>query len=91
MADSLLGKTIGNYQIVERIGRGGTAVVYKGIQSNLKREVAIKVLYAEMVQNEVVLERFRRESVSIAKLSHPNIITVYDFFKERGASGSRPL
>lgn len=84
MSDTLVGQWIGNYQILERLGRGGTAVVYRGTQRNLKRDVAIKVLYREFLGNEVVLERFRRESLAIAQLNHPNIITVYDYIEQEG-------
>ena len=84
MSDTLVGQWVGNYQILERLGRGGTAVVYRGTQRNLKRDVAIKVLYREFLGNEVVLERFRRESLAIAQLNHPNIITVYDYIEQEG-------
>ena len=79
MAD-LIGKTLGGYQIVEQIGRGGMATVYKAYQPSLDRDVAVKVLppfYAE--QDESFITRFRREARAIAKLRHPNILMVMDF------------
>ena len=76
----LIGKTLGGYQIVEQIGKGGMATVYKAYQPSLDRDVAVKVLppfYAE--QDESFITRFKREARSIAKLRHPNILMVMDF------------
>lgn len=71
-------KKIGDYEIVEEIGRGGMAVVFKGIQASLKRPVAIKVLLKEMKDEAEAVERFSQEALIIAKLSHPNIIPIID-------------
>ena len=79
MSDTLTGKTIGKYDIVERLGKGGMAEVYKGYQKNLDRYVAIKVMHAFLITEEDFLNRFRREAQAMAKLSHPNIVGVYDF------------
>jgi serine/threonine protein kinase len=76
--DGLIGQTIGPYKITERIGEGGMAVVYKGYQQSLNRYVAIKVLRSELAQDEQFVERFRREALAVAELSHPNILHVYD-------------
>jgi hypothetical protein len=76
---------IGNYRITDEIGSGGMAVVYKGVQESLKREVAIKALKTSVACDKDVVARFEREATSIASFQHENIITVYDFFKERGA------
>jgi len=75
----LEGITIGQYRLIEQVGRGGMATVYKAYQASLDRMVAVKVLPANMVQDAGFLERFRREATAIAKLRHPNILTVYDF------------
>jgi serine/threonine-protein kinase len=75
----LIGMTIGGYQIVEKIGMGGMAVVYKAYQPSLDRDVAIKILpsyYAE--QDESFITRFKREARAIARLRHPNILMVMD-------------
>lgn len=79
MSDTLTGKTIGKYDIVERLGKGGMAEVYKGYQKNLDRYVAVKVMHAFLITEEDFLNRFRREAQAMAKLSHPNIVGVYDF------------
>jgi serine/threonine-protein kinase len=76
--DELIGKTFGPYTIIEQIGEGGMAVVYKGFQESLNRHVAIKVLRGELARDQEFITRFRREALSVAKLSHPNILHVYD-------------
>ncbi len=75
-------RKIGNYELGERIGRGGTADVFKGSQPSLNRKVAIKILAPEFVADERVLERFRREKDAIAALVHPNIITIYEYIEQ---------
>ncbi|MFH0926331.1 MAG: protein kinase, partial [bacterium] len=69
---------IGEYKILGLIGKGGMALVYKGYQTSLEREVAIKVLSEELTKDKTFIERFNRESLTIAKLNHPNIIHVID-------------
>jgi hypothetical protein len=76
--DGLIGKTLGPYKVLEKIGEGGMAVVYKGYQESLGRHVAIKVLRGELAHDPEFIARFRREALSVAKLSHPNILHVYD-------------
>lgn len=66
------------YKIVELIGRGGMAVVYKAIDLKLNREVAVKVLREEYTENEQFIKKFDRESQAAAGLSHPNIVSVFD-------------
>lgn len=68
----------GRYQYQEKIGEGGMATVYKGLQKSLDRPVAIKVLDATLTDNPTIKKRFKRESLIIARLSHPNIIHVID-------------
>jgi serine/threonine protein kinase len=75
----LIGKTLGRYQIVEQIGQGGMAEVYKGYQPLLDRYVAIKVLHAFMLADPANRDRFQREARSVATLRHPNIVQVFDF------------
>jgi serine/threonine protein kinase len=74
----LIGKTVGKYRIIEQIGQGGMATVYKAFQADLDRLVAIKILAPHHALSPEFRERFFREAKSIAKLSHPNILTVYD-------------
>lgn len=81
----LIGKTLGEYQIVEQIGKGGMATIYKAYQPSLSRDVAIKVLppyYAE--QDETFLTRFKNEARAIAKLRHPNILMVMSSGEQEG-------
>jgi formylglycine-generating enzyme required for sulfatase activity len=85
MAD-LIGQTIGQYRIVERIGAGGMATVYKAHQPGLDRYVAIKVLPPFHADQPGFSERFAREARAIANLHHPNILPVHDSGQERGYS-----
>ena len=66
------------YEIIEKIGSGGMAVVYRGKDRKLDRYVTIKVLREEFIGDEEFIERFRSEACSAARLSHPNIVRVYD-------------
>jgi serine/threonine protein kinase/formylglycine-generating enzyme required for sulfatase activity len=84
---SILGQSIGHYQILERIGEGGMAIVYKAFDTQLEREVAIKFIRGEIfgVENaEVTFKRFKREARLLAKLSHPNILTLLDHDQYEG-------
>lgn len=74
------------YEIVEKIGEGGMAVVYKAKDYKLHRDVAIKVLKPELSADEVVLSKFRKEGLAAASLSHNNIVGVYDIGKEKNAN-----
>lgn len=76
---SLIGQTIGKYRIMERLGRGGMAEVYKGYDENLERFVAIKVMHPFLASEGDFIGRFRREAKAMAALNHANIIKVYDF------------
>ncbi len=79
MAVSLEGQTLGKYRVLEPLGSGGMARVYRGYHPQLDRFVAIKVLRSDLVDDEAFLGRFRREAQAVAGLRHPNIIQVYDF------------
>ena len=68
----------GRYRLDSLIGEGGVAFVYKGLDTVLEREVAIKVLRPEMAEHADAVARFRREAHSAAKLNHPNIVQIYD-------------
>jgi tRNA A-37 threonylcarbamoyl transferase component Bud32 len=78
----LVGKTIGKYRIMERLGRGGMAEVYKAYQPGLDRYVAIKVLHSFLAEEEDFVGRFEREATAVAKLRHSNIVQVIDFDHE---------
>lgn len=79
MATSLEGQTLGRYRVLEPLGSGGMARVYRGYHSQLDRFVAIKVLRSDLVDDESFLGRFRHEAQAVASLRHPNIIQVFDF------------
>lgn len=72
------------YELLEEIGRGGMSVVYRAMQKNLDRVVALKVLPPQLAHDKDFLDRFHRESRSAARLSHPNIITIFDEGIENG-------
>ena len=81
----LINRTLGGYSLVEELGRGGMATVYKAYQPKLERSVAVKVLDpAYITDDSDVLARFRREAKAIAALRHPNILTVYDYGEKDG-------
>ena len=72
------------YEILERIGSGGMSVVYKARCHTLDRLVAIKVLKEEFAFDENFVSKFKMEAQSAARLSHPNIVNVYDVGEDRG-------
>jgi len=76
------GTTIGRYRIIEEIDRGGMAVIYKALQIDLGREVALKVVPANLTINYRFVQRFLREAHSVAKLTHPNIVNIYEVASE---------
>src|SRR5499427_9767867 len=79
----MIGNLIGNnYKITEKIGEGGMGSVYKGVDVMLEREVAIKVLRPELARQPDIVERFRSEAVTLAKLNHPNIATLFSFLRQ---------
>ncbi|HET9532345.1 MAG TPA: serine/threonine-protein kinase, partial [Blastocatellia bacterium] len=82
-ASFLAGKSISHYEIIEQIGAGGMGEVYRARDTRLNREVAIKVLPANLSQNAEALARFEREARAVAALSHPNILAIHDFGNEQ--------
>lgn len=80
---NLEGSVIGNrYKIIEKIGNGGMATVYKALDQILNRYVAVKVLRDEFTTDEEFIKRFNAEAQSAARLTHPNIVSVYDVGQE---------
>src|SRR4029453_16749635 len=76
----MVGQTVGKYRVFERIGRGGMGTVYRALDETLDREVAIKVLNPELSDPEIA-RRFRAEAVTVARLNHPGIATIYELFQ----------
>jgi serine/threonine protein kinase len=84
---NLNGQSIGRYHILEQLGEGGMATVYKAYDTRLERNVAVKVLRTDQfipAQLQMVLQRFEREAKSLAKLSNPNIVNILDFGEHEG-------
>ncbi|EFO78951.1 protein kinase [Oscillochloris trichoides DG-6] len=86
MSDDLTGRTMGRYQVLERLGRGGMAEVYRAYQPTLDRFVALKVIYPHLASDPDLLERFGREARAVAALHHPNIVQVHDFDVHEGTA-----
>lgn len=76
---SLAGTKIDKYQIVEEVGHGGMAIVYRGHDTVLEREVAVKVLHAHLADREESRARLQREALAVAKLRHDNILEIFDY------------
>jgi len=74
----------GRFQLEERIGSGGMSTVYRAFDETLERSVAIKVLHSDISADPEQLERFRREARTVARLSHPNVVTVIDAGEDEG-------
>jgi serine/threonine-protein kinase len=80
----MIGSTLGNYKILEKLGEGGQGTVYRAIDSKLGRTVVIKVLPAELTAKEANLKRFEREARLASALDHPNICTIFDLNEIHG-------
>lgn len=81
----LEGKVLGSrYEIIEKIGNGGMATVYKAMDLVLKRHVAVKILRDEFTTDEEFIKRFETEAQSAARLTHPNIVSIYDVGVDNG-------
>ena len=74
----------GRYRLERRVATGGMAEVWLALDEQLQRQVAVKLLKESIAKDPVVLERFRREAVALARLTHPNIVPVYDCVEDRG-------
>jgi eukaryotic-like serine/threonine-protein kinase len=85
--NNLIGKSLGRYHILEQLGEGGMAVVYKAYDTRLETDIAVKVIRTENLAPSVLeraLKRFEREAKTLAKLTHPNIVKVMDFGEHNG-------
>jgi serine/threonine protein kinase/tetratricopeptide (TPR) repeat protein len=75
----LSGRKLGNYELRERLGRGGMAEVYKAYQAGMDRFVAVKVMLGHLATDESFIERFKREAQAVGRLRHPHIVQIFDF------------
>jgi serine/threonine protein kinase len=83
--DPLVGTVIGGHQIIERLGHGGVGIVYRALQLDLQREVALKVLNQKSTQQGAdTIEAFKREAIAAGRMSHPNLVQVYSVGEENG-------
>jgi len=82
----LTGTRLGHYEVKERLGVGGMAVVYRAVQSSLGREVALKVLAPALSEDQEFLKRFENEARTLASLDHPNILAIIDFDTVEGTT-----
>src|SRR5918993_2799576 len=80
----MIGSTLGNYKMLEKLGEGGQGTVYKAVDSKLGRTLVIKVLPAELTAREANLKRFEREARLASALDHPNICTIFDLNEING-------
>ncbi|HXI03574.1 MAG TPA: serine/threonine-protein kinase, partial [Candidatus Saccharimonadales bacterium] len=80
------GTRLGGYEILAPLGAGGMGAVYRARDVRLDREVAIKVLAEALVADEAAMARFEREAISVAKLSHPNILSIFEFGRDAGTA-----
>ncbi len=84
--DNLVGQMLGQYELRELLGVGGMGAVYRGFQTSLKREVAVKVLPSTLVSEAGYVERFNREAQTAALLEHPHIVSIFDYGTQQGTS-----
>src|SRR2546426_2228509 len=83
---SMLGRTLGHYQLHTLLGAGGMGEVYRARDTRLDRDVAVKILPEHLAQDSKALRRFEREAKAVAALSHPNILAIFDFGTENQLS-----
>ena len=86
MASTVPQRSVGRYEIVREVGRGGTAVVYLARQTDLDRSVALKELAGLHASDPEFVERLLRESRVAGSLNHPNIVTVHEYFEHEGTA-----
>jgi serine/threonine-protein kinase len=80
----MIGKTLGHYLIISKIGTGGMGEVYIARDKRLERDVALKILPADALADDAARKRLRKEALALSKLNHPNIATIFDFDTESG-------
>ena len=83
----MIGRKIQNYKVLSLLGEGGMGTVYKVLDTQLERFAALKIINLNSLHNSSFAERFKREARNQAKLSHPNIVSVYGFVQEKDILG----
>jgi tetratricopeptide (TPR) repeat protein len=78
------GDVLGHFRLIEKVGEGGMGVVFRAHDERLDRNVAVKILNEKMLGQSFSRQRFRQEALTLGRLSHPNVETVYDFHSENG-------
>lgn len=78
----MIGRLVGSYRIVEKIGEGGMGAVYRAVDEMLERDVAIKAIRPALAREPEIVERFRSEAKILARVNHPAIATIYSFFHD---------
>jgi Tol biopolymer transport system component len=84
MADEFSGKYLGRYHLIDQLGKGGMALVYKAFDTTLERFVAVKLILPYQEHSKDFLVRFQREAKALARLSHPNILKIFDYGEFEG-------
>lgn len=77
--DDIIGKSLGRYHVIEPLGEGGMAAVYRALDTTLERDVAIKVIRTDKVTDPQFIKRFEREAKALARLNHPHIVHINDY------------
>src|ERR1700677_4929848 len=80
----LTGRTLGEFQLIRRLGQGGMGQVYLAQQLSLKRQVAVKILRTDLASNITALQRFQHEAEAVARITHANIVQVYAIGEANG-------
>jgi len=82
----LSGRAVHGFQLAERIGTGGYGAVYRATQSTVDREVAIKIILPKYADRPEFIRRFEAEAQLVARLEHPHIVPLYDYWREPGVA-----
>lgn len=90
-ADLLIGQTIGNYLVTQKLGEGGMGAVYLAEHPGIGKKVALKVLHAEYSTNPEIAERFFNEAKAVNNIGHPNIVDIVDYGVLEAAGGRDQL
>src|SRR3972149_7397278 len=80
----MIGQSIGRYHVLEQLGEGGMATVYRAFDTRLDRDVALKVIHPIRQQSPEFLKRFEREAKALAQLAHPNVVSIHDYGEQDG-------